>query len=111
MNERTIKYHVGRIDVQTGERTFLRYENYSGLFRSMNEMNPSDGLDDARNMNIVVSRLNEINDIFGGKFYHYRVDNDQTVRRIIGKDAPEEVLKWFRDDDEVEEEEEEEVEE
>lgn len=113
MNERTIKYHVGRIDFHNGERTFLRYESYSGVFRSMNEMNPSDGLDDARDANIVVSRLNEMNDIFDGRFYHYRVDNDQNVRRIIGKDAPEEVLKWFRDDEEepVEEEEEEQVEE
>ena len=108
MNERTIKYHVGRIDVQSGERTFLRYENYSGLFRNVGEMNNSDGLDDARDLNTIVTRLNEINDIFGGRFYHYRVDNDQNIRRIIREDAPEEVLRWFREDEEEEEPEEEE---
>lgn len=106
MNERTVKYHVGRIDVRNGERTFLRYESFSGLFRAVNEMNNSDGLDDAQQVNIIVARLNEINDIFGGKFYHYRIDNDQNIRRIIRDDAPEEVLKWFREDEEEEEEEE-----
>ena len=108
MNERTIKYHVGRIDVQSGERTFLRYENYSGLFRNVGEMNNSDGLDDARDLNTIVNRLNEINDILGGRFYHYRIDNDQNIRRIIREDAPEEVLRWFREDEEEEEPEEEE---
>ena len=108
MNERTVKYHVGRIDVQNGERTFLRYENYSGLFRVVNEMNNSDGLNDARDINLIVLRLNDISDIFGGRFYHYRIDNDQNIRRIIREDAPEEVLRWFREDEEEEEPEEEE---
>ena len=108
MNERTVKYHVGRIDVRNGERTFLRYESFSGLFRAVNEMNNSDGLDDAQQVNLIVLRLNDISDVFGGRYYHYRVDNDQNIRRIIRDDAPEEVLKWFRDEEEAPEEEEEE---
>ena len=105
MNERTIKYHVGRINIETGERQLMRYEAYNGLLRNINEMNSSDGLEDARDINVVVARLNEINDIFGGKFYHYRVDNDQSIRRHIRDDAPAEVLKWFEDEPEEEEEE------
>ena len=108
MNERTIRYHVGRIDVQNGERTFLRYESYSGVLRYTNELNQSDGLVEVRDANIVVGRLNDINDVFDGKYFHYRVDNDQSIRRIISDDAPEEVLRWFREEEEEPEEEEEE---
>lgn len=105
MNERTIKYHVGRINIETGERQLMRYENFNGLLRNVSDMNSSDGLEDARDVNVVVARLNEVDDIFGGKFYYYRVDNDQSIRRHIRDDAPAEVLKWFQDEPEEEEEE------
>lgn len=105
MNERTINYHVGRINEETGEQQLLKFEAYSGLMRQVNSMNSDDSFADARTANRVAAWMNSIDDEVGGKHFYYRVDSDNQTRRIIPDDAPEDVLKWFNEDETEEEEE------
>ena len=106
MNERTIKYYVGRINTENGEEQIIRMDRFSGLPRTVNEMNPGDAFDDAVVGNQLSARLNGIAELLEYPHYYYRVDSDQQTRKIIRDDAPEEVLKWFQDEPEEEPEEE-----
>lgn len=105
MNERTIKYYVGRINKDTGEQLLIAFQRHNGLPRTTSDMNPGDAFDDATKVNTLAARLNQLNDALEYPYFYFRVDNDSTIRKIIRDDAPAEVLKWFQDEPEEEEEE------
>lgn len=100
MNERTLRYYVGRINVDNGEQSIMQYDRYSGIFRATQDLTSTNGFDDAAVRNRIVNFLNSINNELEGKFYHYRLDSDNRTNKSIPEDAPEEVLRWFRDDEE-----------
>lgn len=100
MNERTVKYYVGRINEENGEQALIQFDRFTGLPRSTNEMTTSNAFDAPITVNRLVNWLNNIDDEVGGKHYYYRLDSDNRTNRAIPEDAPEEVLRWFRDEEE-----------
>lgn len=101
MNERTVRYYVGRINEENGEQVLIQFDRFNGLPRSTNEMSSVNGFDSAVVVNRLVNWLNLIDDEIAGKhYYYYRLDSDNRTNLAIPEDAPEEVLRWFRDDEE-----------
>lgn len=105
MNVRTIRHYVGRINEENGEQAIMQYDSYSGTFRSAQGLAETNGYGDSSTVNRLALWLNNIDDELGGKFYYYRLDSDNRTNKVIPEDAPEEVLRWFRDDEEEPEEE------
>ena len=103
MNERVIRHYVGRINEENGEQSIMQFDRYSGILRATQDMTSNNGFDDAAVRNKLVNHLNAIDDEVAGKFYYYRLDSDNRTNKSIPEDAPEEVLRWFRDDEEDEE--------
>ena len=107
MNERILRHYVGRINVENGEQSIMQYDRFSGIFRATQDMTSNNGFEDAVVRNRLVNFLNAIDDELDGKFYYYRLDSDNRTNKSIPQDAPEDVLRWFRDEEEEPEEEEE----
>lgn len=105
MNERTVKYYIGRINEENGEQSLMQFDRFSGIFRATQDMTSNNGYDDAGVVNRVANWLNRIDDEVGGKHFYYRLDSDNRTTRQIPEGAPEEVLRWFRDEEEETEEE------
>ena len=97
MNERTIRYYIGRINEENGEQSIMQFDRYSGTFRAVQGMSEINGYENAVKANRISAWLNQINNELGGKFYYYRLDSDNRTNKVIPEDAPEEVLRWFRE--------------
>ena len=102
MNERILRHYVGRINTENGEQSIMQFDRYGGIFRATQDMTSNNGFDDAAVRNKLVNHLNAIDNEVSGKFYYYRLDSDNRTNKSIPEDAPEEVLRWFRDEEEEE---------
>lgn len=100
MNERILRHYVGRINEENGEQSIMQFDRYSGIFRATQDMTSNNGYDDAAVRNKLVNHLNAIDDELDGKFYYYRLDSDNSTNKTIPEDAPEEVLRWFNEEEE-----------
>ena len=104
MEERILRYFIGRINKENGEQNIMQFDRYSGVLRATQGMSEANGYETATTPNRVSAWLNSIDKELDGKHYYYRLDSDNRTNRVIPEDAPEEVLRWFNGEEDTGEE-------
>ena len=96
-NEQIRRFYVTRINKQTGEITYINYDQrYNELFNARNTIDDVEGYENIQDANMIVVRLNQIGEHFGGKFEYYNTRRDENTFPAIDNLSPE-AKKWFED--------------
>ena len=96
-NEQIRRFYVTRINKQTGEITYINFDQrFNELFSARNTADDVEGYENLQDANAIVARLNQISTHFSGKFEYYNTRRDENTFPAIDSLSPE-AKKWFED--------------
>lgn len=102
-NEQIRRFYVTRINKQTGEITYINFDQrYNELFSARATVDDVEGYQNSADANAIISRLDGISKHFDGKFEYYYTRRDENTFPSIDR-LSDEAKRWFEEEAPTEE--------